>query len=265
MKTVISLLFIFFTGTVWAAEKPDCSRTYTLAYHEHGMLYSSTTDSGIDKDVADEMIKRSGCKFEVSLMPRSRIWMLIEAGKLDFSMSGITNDARDKFAAFAWYFHNKYYLLVRKDANVKSLAEFEKNPNLEIGAVRSFRYSPKANAFVDKLSEQKRITDALEHKQLLNMISLNRIQGVIVEPFNSSQVESQLLAKTTTIIDAGDPPVLHGLIMSKTSLSESEQAKWRGIIDSMRKDGTLLRIMNKYFEPAMAKSMVSFCYVLNLS
>ena len=258
MKFMIILFFILATSSAAAADKPDCAHTYTLAYHEHGMLYSAATNTGIDKDVAEEMIKRSGCKFEVSLMPRSRIWLLIEEGKLDFSMSGISNDARDKYAGFAWYFHNKYYLLARKDAHVKSLADFEKNPHLEIGAVRSFRYSPKANAFIDKLSEQHRITDVLEHKQLLNMIKLNRIQGMIIEPFNNTQVEKHQLEKITTIIDAGDPPVLHGLIMSKKALTESEQNKWRAIIDDMREDGTLLRIMNKYFEPAMAKSMVSF-------
>lgn len=258
MKKFTILLALLCSGSAWANEKPDCSRTYTLAYHDHGMLYSGDNDTGIDKDVAVEMIKRSGCQFEISLMPRSRIWLLIEEGKLDFSMSGITNDARDKFAGFAWYFHNKYYLLVRKDARVNNLSDFKKNPNLEIGAVRSFRYSPKANAFVDKLSEQKRVTDVLEHKQLLNMIKLNRIQGMIMEPFNNSQIENHELENITSIIDTGDAPVLHGLIISKKALPESEQKKWRAIIDGMVKDGTMLRIMNKYFEPEMAKSMVTF-------
>lgn len=258
IRTIVSVLFILASSTAWAADTPDCTRTYTLAYHEHGMLYASASDSGIDKDVAEEMIKRSGCKFEVSLMPRSRIWLQIEDGNLDFSMSGITNDARDKFAGFAWYFHNKYYLLARKDAHVNSLADFEKNPTLEIGAVRSFRYSPQANAFVDKLGEQKRVTDVLEHKLLLNMIKLNRIQGMIIEPFNYSQVERQALENITRIIDTGDAPVLHGVIMSKKSLPETERRKWRAIIDAMHKDGTLLRIMKKYFKPEMATSMVNF-------
>ena len=63
----------------------DCARPYTLALHEHGLLYSADTDSGIDKDVADELIRRSGCKVTVSLLPRARIWQLIESGALDFS------------------------------------------------------------------------------------------------------------------------------------------------------------------------------------
>ncbi|MGC7970051.1 hypothetical protein ACP3WE_24810, partial [Salmonella enterica] len=50
------------------AAGPDCSRPYTLALHDHGLLYSAATDTGIDKDFADELIRRSGCKVNVSLM-----------------------------------------------------------------------------------------------------------------------------------------------------------------------------------------------------
>lgn len=258
LNNVISLFFILFGTAAFAAEKPDCSRTFTLAYHDHGMLYSAATDTGIDKDVADEIIKRSGCKFETSLMPRSRIWLFIESGELDFSMSGISSETRGKFAGFAWYLYNKYYLLARKDAGVNSLSDFENNKSLEIGAIRSFRYSPNANHFVDTLTAQKRIIEVPDHKQLLDMIKLNRIQGMIIEPFNYSQVDSHELDKTTRIIDTGDAPVLHGLIMSKKSLPEAEQEKWRAILDGMRRDGTLLRIMRKYFSPEMAKFMVTF-------
>ena len=89
------------------AAGPDCSRSLTLALHDHGLLYSADTDSGIDKDVADELIRRSGCKVTTSLLPRARIWQLIESGALDFSLSGITNAERDKFAGFAWYVSNR--------------------------------------------------------------------------------------------------------------------------------------------------------------
>jgi len=96
----------------------------TLALHDHGLLYSVETGAGIDKDFSDELIRRSGCKISVSVMPRARIWQLIESGALDFSLSGITNEEREKFAGFAWYFSNKYYLLVRKDTGINKLADF---------------------------------------------------------------------------------------------------------------------------------------------
>jgi polar amino acid transport system substrate-binding protein len=99
----ILLLMVRTAGSA-AEVDPDCSRPFTLALHAQGLLYSAATDSGIDKDVADELIRRSGCKVNVSLMSRARIWQLIKSGALDFSLSGTANAERSRFASFAWYF-----------------------------------------------------------------------------------------------------------------------------------------------------------------
>src|SRR5882757_7621668 len=162
-----------------AADRPGCGRPLSLALHEHGLLYSNQTGEGIDKDIAHELIRRSGCKVSVSLMPRARIWQLIESGALDFSLSGITNDARDQFAAFAWYFSNKYYLLVRKDASVQKLAEFQRNPALKLGVIRGFRYSATANKFVDQLDDRHRVTYATSLEPLYQVLIDGRIQAMV--------------------------------------------------------------------------------------
>ena len=162
---------------------PDCSRPFTLALHEHGLLYSADTNTGIDKDFANELIRRSGCKVNVSVMPRARIWQLIETGALDFSLSGINNTERNRFAVFAWYFSNKYYLLVRNDANIKSLADLERNDRFQLGVIRSFRYSDSANRLVDKLQAANRVSQANSLAPLYQTLFLNRIQGMINDAF----------------------------------------------------------------------------------
>ena len=241
-----------------AADAPACTRTFTLALHEHGMLYSAKTDAGIDKDLSDELIRRSGCKITVSLMARARIWQLLESGALDFSLSGIHNEAREKFAGFAWYFSNKYYLLVRKDANVGNLSDFEANPTLKLGVIRSFRYSRNANQLVDQLNLEGRVSYASSLEPLYEILRINRIQGMIIEPFDYSQVESDPIRDLTTIVDSGDDSIRHGLIMSKSSIPLQEQEKWRALVNGMRSDGTMLRIFEKYFKPDLARSMVNF-------
>jgi polar amino acid transport system substrate-binding protein len=158
-----------------------CARPYTLALHDHGLLYSADTDSGIDKDVADELIRRSGCKVNVSLLPRARIWQLIESGALDFSLSGITNPERDRFAGFAWYFSNKYYLLVRKDSGVQNLSDFERKDKLQLGTIRSFRYSASANHLVDHLQAGNRVSQSGGLAPLYKTLMLDQIQGMIIE------------------------------------------------------------------------------------
>ncbi len=257
-KHFIAVLVVLgWVGSAIAAG-PSCSRPFTLALHDHGLLYSAETDTGIDKDVADELIRRSGCKVTVSLMARARIWQLIESGALDFSLSGITNPERDKFAGFAWYFSNKYYLLVRKDSGVRNHSEFERNDTLQLGVIRSFRYSESANRLVDKLQAANRVSQAGGLSPLYQTLMLNHIQGMIIEPFDYPSLDEKKIRDISTILEFNDPPVPHGLIMSKNSLPPVEQEKWRALVTELRNDGTMRRIFEKYFKPDLAAAMVNF-------
>ena len=254
----VGLLIALTLYTNANAAGPDCSRPFTLALHDHGLLFSADTHTGIDKDVADELVRRSGCKVTVSLMARARIWQLIESGALDFSLSGITNAERDKFAGFAWYFSNKYYLLVRKDSGVRNQADFEKNDKLQLGVIRSFRYSESANRLVDKLQDANRVSQASGLEPLYQTLMLNKIQGMIIEPFDYPALDEKKIREISSIVEFNDPPVPHGLIMSKKSLPAAEQEKWRALINDMRTDGTLLRIFETYFKPELAGALVNF-------
>lgn len=243
-------------GNAWAG--PDCSRPFTLGLHEHGLLYAADSDSGIDRDFAEELIRRSGCNVTLSVMPRARIWQLIEGGALDFSLSGITNAEREKFAAFAWYISNKYYLLVRKDAGVQTLSDFERRDNLRIGIIRSFRYSPAGNHLVDRLQAANRVSQSSGLAPLYEALALNQIQGMIIEPFDYPALDEMKIRDFTRIIEFNDPPVPHGVIMSRRALSEAEQGEWRSLVNAMRADGTVRRIFEKYFPADLAAAMTDF-------
>ena len=251
------ILMIANLGAVQAAT-PDCARPYTLALHDHGLLYSADTDSGIDKDVSDELIRRSGCKVTVSLLPRARIWQLIESGALDFSLSGISNSERERFASFAWYFSNKYYLLVRKDTGVQTLADFVRNNKLQLGVIRSFRYSQSANQLVDQLQDANRLSQSGGLAPLYKTLMQNQVQGMIIEPFDFPALEEKKIRELTSIVEFNDPSVPHGLIMSKKALAPVELMQWRALIETMRSDGSMRRIFEKYFKPELAAAMVNF-------
>ena len=241
-----------------AADRPACSRSFSLALHDHGLLYSSQTGEGIDKDFADELIRRSGCKVGVTLMPRARIWQLIESGALDFSLSGITNESRDRFAAFAWYFSNKYYLLVREGLGVQRPADFEARPTLMLGVIRSFRYSASANGLVDRLDALGRVSFATQLGPLYQVLLDGRVQAMIIEPFDYPTLDTANIRSQTRIVAFDDPPVPHGLIMSRKSLPAPQQQAWRELIDGMRADGTVQRIFERYFSPDLARAMTRF-------
>ncbi|GAB2886539.1 hypothetical protein GCM10027093_22020 [Paraburkholderia jirisanensis] len=255
---LLVLLMMCCTSRAALAAGPTCSRPFTLALHEHGLLYSTDTDSGIDKDFADALARRSGCEIHVSVMSRARIWKLIESGALDFSLSGITNAERDHYASFAWYFSDKFYLLVRKDSGIRALTDFEHNNRFQLGVIRSFRYSDSANRLVDSLAAENRVSLAGGLDPLYQALIAKHIQGMIIEPFDYPVLQEDNIRNVTTIIEFNDPAVPHGLIMSKKALSDDERARWQALVDDMRADGTVRRIFRKYFKPDLADAMVDF-------
>lgn len=257
-RCLIPIMFALVSGFSVAAGGPDCSRPFTLALHEHGLLYSSQTGTGIDKDFSEELMRRSGCKLNVSVLPRARIWQLLESGALDFSLSGITNVERERFASFAWYFSNKYYLLLRNELKLKSLNDFEKNPELKLGAIRSFWYSNNANLLIDKLRGENRVLYASGFEPLYKIFQNGQIQGMIVEPFDYPQIENTVIREQSMIIDTEDAAIPHGLIMSKKSLSTLEQEKWRALVLSMRRDGSVTKIFRKYMKSELADAITNF-------
>ena len=245
-------------GIAVTAGPPDCSRPLSLGLHEHGLLYTAQTGEGIDKDIADEMARRSGCHITLTVLPRSRIWQLVESGALDFTLSGITNPQRDKFAAFAWYVSNKYYLLVRRDADVHNVADFRRKHALRIGLIRSFRYGDQANGFVDELEAEDRITYAGSLDPHYTILLDDGIQAMVIEPFDFPVIAGAQLKAQTAILDFGDPSVPHGVVMSRKSLSMAQQAAWREVVNAMRADGTIRHIFEKYFPADLAKQMTQF-------
>ena len=236
----------------------DCSRPLSLGLHEHGLLYSSQTGVGIDKDIAEEMARRSGCKLTLTVMQRSRIWQLIESGALDFTLSGIADAQRDRFASFAWYVSNKYYLLLRKDADVRSVAEFRRRHGLKLGVIRGFRYGASANALVDALDDDQRVTYATSLDPLYAILQDNHIQAMIVEPFDYPAIDTAEWHALTTILEFDDAAVPHGLVMSRRSLGAAQRDAWQEVIRSMRADGTMTRIFEKYFPAELARAMTQF-------
>jgi polar amino acid transport system substrate-binding protein len=245
-------------SVVQAPPALECTRPLTLGLHEHGLLYSSQTGEGIDKDIAEEMARRSGCKLTLTVMQRARIWQLIDAGALDFTLSGIADPQREAFASFAWYEANRYYLLVRKDAHVRTVAEFRQRQGLKLGVIRGFRYSASANALADALEDDQRVTFATSLEPLYAILQDNHIQAMIVEPFDYPAIDAAQWRALTTILEFDDPAVMHGLVMSRRSLTQAQRDAWRDVVKAMRADGTMLRIFEKYFPPDLARTMTQF-------
>ncbi len=129
---------------------------------------------------------------------------------------------------------------------------------MRLGVIRSFRYSATANRLVDQLDSRGRVSYASSLEPLYQVLLDNRVHAMIIEPFDYPALQSGSLREQTQIFEFEDPPVPHGLIMSKKALSAGQQQAWSELVEAMRDDGTVEKIFGKYFKPDLARAMTQF-------
>lgn len=107
MKRILVVLAILLTFTEQspaAVAVPKCATTYRTAVNESEPLYyrdeAHNKFIGITADVIDELAKRTGCKFEVQPINRSKLYQDMASFRVDLALVTIRNERYDKVAKF---------------------------------------------------------------------------------------------------------------------------------------------------------------------
>ncbi|KGM39058.1 hypothetical protein JY96_00930 [Aquabacterium sp. NJ1] len=265
MLVLLVTLSLTLVGPVSAAKAADDAircpdRPIRYAFFESPVLFEA--GKGLEKDLFDEIRARSGCRFETIVMPRVRIWNEFEAGHLDMTTTVLRTPEREKTLWVLDYLQLRNYLLVRKsDANrLAALQDFDKPGNaLRIGVVRGYKYGLEYDAMLKKLAANGRVDEVVRSDQLFRMLKAGRISAMIATPLNYlSALTRNGMVDQVTILDWGGPSAAspRGLGLSKQSFTEAEARKWQALLDNMRRDGTILRLIKRYMKQPEANAMM---------
>lgn len=247
------LLLTVGMGLPAVAESKLCpKRPIRYAHYEFGLLYA-VGHGGIDEDIRQELARRSGCRFEVSVRPRVRIWMELERGELDMAGSGVQTAQRDRYAWFAHYVleDNRVLLAPRVPAQVNSLEAFAARPDLRLGAVRSFSYSPYYDGEVERIRRQGRLHATTDTRSLFRLFALGQVDALIASPFLTLHYQQQLDLPTPRIED-WDPAAAtpSGLVLAKRSFTPEQARAWQALVRQLLEDGTVKRILQRHLGDA---------------
>lgn len=273
MPCPVSLLRAFVLGSVlslspaWAAAGPvDCGqRPIRLAYFEFGYQYYELDGQGhgIDKDVVDELAKRTGCQFSTQAMPRARVWAELASGELDMSVAGIQNPERDQFAWFAPYERAKNYAVLRlaTAASVHRGADFSAQNPLQFGVVRGFKHGDALDQWLEPLRQAQRVQESASVNQLVEKLKHKHIDGLFAQPavyrklLQDHQMEDEVVLQDWAPQDKG---VVGSLILSKSRFSSTEATRWQALMRELKRDGTLARIFRRYVSAEEVSKMLDF-------
>ncbi|MBV8465213.1 MAG: transporter substrate-binding domain-containing protein [Burkholderiales bacterium] len=248
---------------------PTCPHhPISFAYYEMGYAYSDAetvsrgTAKGIDKDLLDEMIKRTHCQFRTAVYARARTWHDLQSGDLDMASAAAETPERDRFAWFAFYMIGKQYLIVGPTAptSVKGMDDLLADPKMKLGVVRSFVHGKYFDDYVARLRPLGRVLDYVDQDALYYALQKGEVNAVFGLSFvYPLYIDKFYLGKQVRVLDLDPTPGLkHGIVMSKSAFSEKDAEHWRAVVDGIRHDGTMQRIIARYLGEERARQMTGF-------
>lgn len=246
-----------------AAAAMPCG-SYKVAFYDHGALNSLHADGrwrGIDTDVVEELGRRTGCRLEMVLESRVRIWTMLEAGTLDMTVSGIAYPEREVFAHFIPYLASRNYVLLSKDVDptVQSLEELAADQRYKVAAVKSFRHGKTLDAWLAGLRAQGRVYDAVDFTTLMRLVKSGRVHAIIALQTSWVPLRAETAAAGMRIMDWGQKDMIIGsMVLSRKRVPDATVALFARTIAAMRQDGTLEAIFTRHMGAELAAAMVRY-------
>lgn len=256
-----ALVFIFLL--LWAPAALACG-PYTVALFDHGLLYTRQPDGkwgGLDKDVVDEVARRTGCRFKLVLESRVRIWSMIESDTLDMTVSGIATPAREAHARFLPYAASHSIVVLNKEVapHINSTTAFMDEGSYKLGVVRGYTFGNGLAPWVGKLRAAGRVHDASDMTALVNLLNIGRVSAILVPQVSWLAAVHAGAQPGRRIGNWGQRDgFVAGLVVSKARVPEAQARKMEQALKAMHSDGTLEAIFRRYMDAAQAASLVQF-------
>ncbi|WP_374580312.1 substrate-binding periplasmic protein [Pseudoduganella sp.] len=240
---------------------PSCpARPIVVGLYEFGHFFSS--GAGLDKDLAEELRKRSGCAFSLKVMQRRAIWPALQSGAVDMTFSAAPTPERLGFSWAEPYIWLKNMVVLRKDVapGVRSMADFIAAPELRLGFGRGYAAGPAYEEFVGQLRNIGRVEDVDDGDRLYAMFKAGRFQAILAPKMAyASYLKDEIMADAVRIEDwsATRPRGPATLMLSKKRFSADEAKRWGELLKAIRADGTLQRFIERYVDPDEAVKMLA--------
>lgn len=261
MKFLPIAVLCALTGTAALAAEPTPKCPAPISVGVYGCCYFFEHDRGIDADLLQALAERSGCDFRKTYMPRARVWHEMKNARLDMTTMGIETPERSQFAWFLGYVRTKYLAVYRTDHPLAAkLEQIAADPGTVIGMVRSFHHGAVIDALIEEVRQRQpnRIFEARDEMTLFKLLAAGRVQLIFAEMPLFDYATKNLGIKDAEARDIApeEAPVARCLTLSKFRFSEAEAEKWRALLGSLQRDGTMARIIDKYLPIDVQKSVV---------
>lgn len=233
---------------------------YRVAFYEYAVLYHRDADGqyrGIDKDLLDELARRSGCRFETVLESRARTWALMASGGLDMTVSAVMNPERERLVELVPYLQSRRVVLLR-DRSVPGTPEgFLQDEQRRLLKVKAARDGPRMEALLAQLQARGRLVEAPDQPTAVRAFKAGRADALLIGVTSLATLREQdaSLQAYETAVWAPAERVVGALAMSRQRVAEADRARLRETLLNMRQDGSLDAILRRHVGDKLAAAL----------
>lgn len=233
---------------------------YRVAFYEYAVLYHRDADGqyrGIDKDVVDELAKRTGCRFETRLESRARTWALITSGGVDITVSAVMNAERARLVDLLPYIQSRRVVLLRDRTVPVTLEAFLQDERRRLLKVRAARDGPRMEAVLSQLQERGRIVEAPDQPSAVRAFKAGRADALLIGVAGLARLRQQdpELQTFDAAIWAPAERVVGALALSRERVSGPDRERMREALQTMRRDGSLDAIVRRHAGDKLAPAL----------
>lgn len=211
---------------------------------------TDTGFAGISVDVAGELARRTGCKVSFLWFPRGRLFVELEAGRIDLTLGAIRTPERDVYASYLPYAYVQYDLILSKrvTGRYNGLADFVARGTGRLNVTRGLQYGAAIEAELATLAKAGRLELVNDFETVFSKLELGRADGTLASPpIYTSHLRRTGLEDAVTITSLPEsPPQYIGVYASKKTVSGEALAAYTAATRALVADRTILAIYTKY-------------------
>lgn len=245
-------------SAVMAAE-PPCG-PHVAALYAYAPFFRDTPDhtgEGVDKEMFDELARRTGCELRLVVESRVRIWEQLRSGAAMLTLSAVPTPERQAFAEFVPYVQGRYHLMLRPDvaARARTLAAFEADPSLTLLVVKGYSHGPTLDAAVQRLRAQRRVHEVADFPAVLRVAAAGRGHAMLALPHSWTEIEAAMGQQQAWVpLDVAPGDRALGALAMSLQMPAADRQRLRRALQSMLADGTVRGYLRRYLGDAAARA-----------
>lgn len=209
---------------------------------------------GFDADVSRELAARTGCQFQIESTNPTRLWPALTSGQVPVTAGAVFTPERAGEADFLVLTRLRSMVLMPAAVATAhpSRAAFDADPRLRLGVVARARRAESAQAWVDVLRAQGRVSDSQDMAGLLRAYEAGRVSAVLILPGSLHGRSESWLSQQRLMDWLPQDAFMAGWAVSKHHVPAATRQRLREAAEAARSDGTWRRLAQKNLGEAIA-------------